>query len=549
MKRLFTIVGLLLGLSYPLHAGRSGITSVVTEGTVPAGSNGSVQINSGGRLGASSNLTFSTTTNQLSVSSISVTYVDVSTVNLKQIRFPDGTTQSTAGGAGGSNTQVQFNNSGSLGGSSAFTWNGTTLTASAVSASTGAFTQLSVSGADTTFSSSQLNLTDGYGPKWGTNAFYGNDASNYFRWDVDGSERMRYNSTGLAISRGSAIPSTQIDAPVDIWIDGITSRFVNIASTGSNYTEVPLILLENYQPVSQVNGNGTAIGFYGTDSAGAQYQQGIIGFSANGASTTTSKMQIYLNSASQSVPVIKMLGSGTSGYAYTLFGGPQDFTPGSPVHVAGNSGDVDRGLRIQTGPSSRFNITGNSSQNLMIRDVDTVGSETVFEKGTGKVSMAGTLTASKGILTSTMTIGNTASSLAMLEISKDESGAGFIAFINEGVQRGYINFASDESLTLGTQTGVPVTIVTNNSAQFRFGSDGSLSLWAAAISNQQPGRFTVGGTNASFVVDASTATGANTVSLGTTSPAAAGGPMWISAKVCNNVGTGCTNGYIPFWPQ
>jgi len=70
-------------------------------------------------------------------------------------------TKST-GSIGGSNTQVQFNNSGSLGGSSSFTWDGTTVTATkfagalngtvgATTPSSGAFTTLSTS-STTTFS-------------------------------------------------------------------------------------------------------------------------------------------------------------------------------------------------------------------------------------------------------------------------------------------------------------------------------------------------------------------------------------------------------------
>ena len=68
-------------------------------------------------------------------------------------------TKST-GSIGGSNTQVQFNNSGSLGGSSSFTWDGTTVTATkfagalngtigVTTPSTGAFTTLTSNGATT----------------------------------------------------------------------------------------------------------------------------------------------------------------------------------------------------------------------------------------------------------------------------------------------------------------------------------------------------------------------------------------------------------------
>ena len=98
---------------------------------------------------------------------------------------------SVVGGAAGSNTQIQFNNSGALGASSNLTWNGTTL------AVTGALT----ASADSTFSSTgSLTISKGT-----TLQRPGTPASGMLRFNTTTSEFEGYNGTSWASVGGAAL--------------------------------------------------------------------------------------------------------------------------------------------------------------------------------------------------------------------------------------------------------------------------------------------------------------------------------------------------------
>ncbi len=98
---------------------------------------------------------------------------------------------SVVGGAAGSNTQIQFNNSGALGASSNLTWNGSTL------AVTGAITAT----ADSTFSSTgALTISKG-----NTAARPGSPTSGMLRFNTQTSEFEGYNGTTWASVGGAAI--------------------------------------------------------------------------------------------------------------------------------------------------------------------------------------------------------------------------------------------------------------------------------------------------------------------------------------------------------
>jgi len=144
-------------------------------------------------------------------------------------------TKST-GSIGGSTTQVQFNNSGSLGGSSSFTWDGTTVTATkfagalngtvgATTASTGAFTTLSATGRATFAASGFGAISASTGTMQGQTLYGGVLAGNGSSYDVmicnrSGSEVLGViantqnlfaagSLTGTStISVGNATPST-----------------------------------------------------------------------------------------------------------------------------------------------------------------------------------------------------------------------------------------------------------------------------------------------------------------------------------------------------
>lgn len=98
---------------------------------------------------------------------------------------------SVVGGAAGSNTQIQFNNSGALGASSNLTWNGTTL------AVTGALTASS----DSTFSSTgSLTISKGT-----TGQRPGSPTSGMLRFNTTTSEFEGYNGTSWASVGGAAL--------------------------------------------------------------------------------------------------------------------------------------------------------------------------------------------------------------------------------------------------------------------------------------------------------------------------------------------------------
>jgi hypothetical protein len=95
------------------------------------------------------------------------------------------------GGAAGSNTQIQFNNSGALGASANLTWNGTTL------AVTGALTAT----ADSTFSSTgSLTISKGT-----TAQRPGSPASGMLRFNTTTTEFEGYNGTAWASVGGAAL--------------------------------------------------------------------------------------------------------------------------------------------------------------------------------------------------------------------------------------------------------------------------------------------------------------------------------------------------------
>lgn len=93
MKRLLAFAGLLLVAT----CAHGTVTNVQTR---PAGASESVQFNNAGVFGSSPTFTYDKTNGDLSVSTISVTFIDGSTATLRLIRWADGTLQTTAAGSG-----------------------------------------------------------------------------------------------------------------------------------------------------------------------------------------------------------------------------------------------------------------------------------------------------------------------------------------------------------------------------------------------------------------------------------------------------------------
>jgi hypothetical protein len=105
-------------------------------------------------------------------------------------------TSSTVANAAGSNTQVQFNNSGVLGGSANLTWNGTSLAVTGTVAVTGALTAT----LDSTFSSTGALLISK-----GTTGQRPTPASGMLRFNTTTTEFEGYNGTTWASVGGAAL--------------------------------------------------------------------------------------------------------------------------------------------------------------------------------------------------------------------------------------------------------------------------------------------------------------------------------------------------------
>jgi hypothetical protein len=105
-------------------------------------------------------------------------------------------TSSTIANAAGSNTQVQFNNSGVLGGSANLTWNGTSLAVTGTAAITGALTAT----LDSTFSSTgALTISKG------TTGERPTPSSGMLRFNTTTTEFEGYNGTAWASVGGAAL--------------------------------------------------------------------------------------------------------------------------------------------------------------------------------------------------------------------------------------------------------------------------------------------------------------------------------------------------------
>jgi hypothetical protein len=105
-------------------------------------------------------------------------------------------TSSTIANAAGSNTQVQFNNSGVLGGSANLTWNGTSLAVTGTVAVTGALTAT----LDSTFSSTGALIISK-----GTTGERPTPSSGMLRFNTTTTEFEGYNGTAWASVGGAAL--------------------------------------------------------------------------------------------------------------------------------------------------------------------------------------------------------------------------------------------------------------------------------------------------------------------------------------------------------
>jgi hypothetical protein len=260
------------------------------------------------------------------------------------------------GSIGGSTTQVQFNNSGVLGGSASLTWSGTVLTSSgfagplngtvgATTPAAGAFTTVSASGV-ATFSAGTVSLpaitTTG---DTNTGIFF--PAADTIAFTEGGTESMRIDSSGN-VGIGTSSPSALLDI---VGVNG-TEQFRIGNTTGG--TDFGITVSENLSAI--INSAEGATG------RGIQFQSG-------GTNT------VIIDSSGN-------VGIGTS-------------SPAAPLHVFANSGDMLRLDRNNTGAvgnqiAFRHSNAGTLTETASINAVSTANADTgtlaFYTKPTGGIS-------------------------------------------------------------------------------------------------------------------------------------------------------------------
>jgi len=133
---------------------------------------------------------------------------------------------SVVGGAGGSNTQVQFNNSGVLGGSANLTWNGTTL---------------GVTGAITASADSAFNGTGALQLPVGTTAQQPTGASGKLRFNSTTSQFEGYTGSAWSSVGGSALSNDTTTATnlYPLFANATTGTALNVYTSNAKYLYKP----------------------------------------------------------------------------------------------------------------------------------------------------------------------------------------------------------------------------------------------------------------------------------------------------------------------
>jgi hypothetical protein len=340
-------------------------------------------------------------------------------------------TKST-GSIGGSNTQVQFNNSGSLGGSSSFTWDGTTVTATkfagalngtvgATTASTGAFTTLTSNGA-TTFTAGTASTS---------------------------------TTTGTTVITGGLGVSGRINAANFDGIVGANTAaagsFTNLAYTGTLTGGTGIVNLGSGQIVK------TTAGKFGI---GYASPQGIL--HVQGA--TTQLLLGYLDGDNtyldSNVTIFRR---------YALGAYPESMRIDTNGNVGIGTSSPNRLLTVQaTGTGNVANFQSNSGPNIAFTGTETSGRTYLIGEGlvtAGNFSIYdSTGSAERFVVNSSgnVIIGTTSSPFPKLYVSDGTVGIGLGPYAT-----GSVAYA-------GTWTNHALAFVTNGAEAGRFDTSGNL---------------------------------------------------------------------------
>ena len=412
-------------------------------------------------------------------------------------------TKST-GSIGGSNTQVQFNNSGSLGGSSSFTWDGTTVTATkfagalngtvgATTASTGAFTTLTSNGA-TTFTAGTASTSTTTGTTVITGGLGVSGRINAANFD------------GIVGANTAAAGSfTTINASTSITNAGLTSGRVTYAGASGLLSDSADFTYDATKLLVQKNGasNSTLLQLGNTNAGGAG--SNMI-FSGNG--NTAARIKSYYTSA-------WALSLGTDSFLDTLFmvSGNVGIGTTSP----GEKLTIDNGATgnefIRFDKSTVFQGLVGVTQNAAQGSSDSLAGDLIARSQSGRV-LIDTAGSTRMTITNSGSVGiGTSSPTKALTVSTNTSTDGILITGSTNPRLQVIDttnsvtlelISGDSQSTIRTDTNHPIVFGTNGTERMQINA-------GAPILCLSGGSTTATGTGIAFPATQSASSDANTL--------------------------------------
>ena len=437
--------------------GRLAGLTIAASGQNAVGMTGSIQYQTGaGTFSGSANLVFLTSSNALSVTGDITASANMSA----SAYYGDGSNLSgITTGPAGSDTQVQYNDGGSMAGSSNLTFNGTTITGSY----TGSLAQF------TTLSASLMNLVALSGTLAGTGSYLGLDSSNNF-------------VLTSAASTGGGTPGGS-DTQVQFNDGGSFGGSSNLVFDGSTLTLAGNAIATRVSASSGVSGSAVQGGTISSDGAitGGSLTDGTATITAGAISGGTSYSgSTTIQGASVAVDGAVTGGSLTDGTATITSGAGSGFTTFVGTQLSGSTG-----------------VSGSALQGGRL----TVSGYSVRVEGTSQLNQDLTTDASPTFTGATLS-GLTATRLAATDGSSALSSTSLNSWVAGTSNQVSVADDGDGTITLST----PQSIDTSATVEFArvsgsIGVSGSAiqggasTLASLAVSDLTSGRVVLAGTS------------------------------------------------------
>jgi len=460
-------------------------TSVLTTGTLPVTAGGTGQTTlATGALGYGQGTS--------AHASLSIgTAGQVLTVNSGATAPQWTNASSIVGGAAGSNTQIQFNNSGALGASANLTWNGSTLAITGALSATGNLTSLTAQ-----FGTNPAGVSVAVIGIPNQKRIYGRNAANSADINilyVDGNNNVVVGPSDVAYFAST----------------GLTVYGTSTIYKAAGLNTVTELLILDPESGTHVGGKGSKITFKDISvyATGAAIEQARIGVS------TGSTLSFRLRDASIAQMILTDSGNGAASLAVTSTSGA-----GNAVYFRGGTySDIAYATGIRflqpagtTNANRQFRFTS-GDQSLTLQGVDGSGTDVsdallIINPSGGNLAIGATASLSASSGRTDVTVNGTSNAIVSLGVAGVRQGYFYTP------STGIILAAEIGILNLATTSAQAVTFTTSNSEAGRFTSGGDFCVGTTSSSSSLM-RVAKGSQGRAFYVSQDAATNIETASI------------------------------------